>query len=123
MAPPTSLPSPRRRLVPNSMITISRMITSCQILMPIISIYSVINMIRPPWPGGCWCRSVHLAMHHGVVHVVLIPHICHITVLRRRGLLQERLVDLAEGQHQPVVFAGQGLGRGLVGKGSEGSPH
>src|SRR5690606_24632873 len=68
MAPPMSLPSPRRRLVPNSMITISRMITSCQILMPIISIYSVTNYDPAAMAGwllvqvsasrhASWCRA------------------------------------------------------------------
>src|SRR5690606_23412246 len=97
MALPTSEPRPRRRLVPNSSTTISRMIASCQILIPIISLNSSV----PTSVAG-----VTVWIHRLGVHVM--PHTA---VLRSCGLLQELLVDVAEGYYPcALVSSGQCLG-------------
>src|SRR5690554_4356073 len=125
MALPTSLPSPRRRLVPNSVTTISRMIRSCQILMPIISSYSLTVLAGHDGRRGCLGWSLQVALHYvaHIVHIALLYHVVHVTVLRRCSLLQKFLVDLVEVQHRTVVLRGQCLGGSLVGEGREGRTH
>src|SRR5690606_33287360 len=92
MAPPRSEPRLRRRLVPNSMTTISRMIRSCQMLIPIISF--------TPWKFHCrsMTRVVMLVivpflhvLHGFVPHVPHLPHVPH-----ARKSLQHCLIELLE---------------------------
>src|SRR5690606_30470075 len=92
MAPPRSEPRLRRRLVPNSMTTISRMIRSCQMLIPIISFTS--------WKLHCrsMTRVVMLVIVH-FLHVLhgFVPHVPHLPhVPHARKSLQHCLIELLE---------------------------
>src|SRR5690606_2354906 len=110
MALPTSEPRPGRRLVPHSSTTLSRVVASCQILIPIISLNSSV----PTSVAG-----VTVWIHRLGVHVM--PHTA---VLRSCGLLQELLVDVAEGYYPcALVSGGQCLGGLALGKGGQRCAH